>query len=674
MAITTQDKIAGLYAAFFNRAPDKVGFDSWVTKLNDGTNTLDDIAHGFASHSMFTSTYGSLTNEEFVTAVYTNMTGSAGDTAGVAYYAGALDSGAFSSRADMVSNFVQTVLTTDLNDSKYDSLAEADKTAAQNRQDQLINKTIVSQEFINKLEEMTNPIDGASLDTEPAYLASIKILSQITHEPVTVTNAKDTLTLLSQNKAEALTILNKLTDISTADLLKTASPAISSITLSDGNYTPGAIVDIVVTFTQDIIISDIDSKIKLTIGEYEKEAIYSSKTANTITYKYTVEDGIADVEKTISIPENAIILNNTTIKNKYQYNSLINNESIQNANAIVIDNKAPNISVQSAYYTHNTDKLVLNGSGFSSILEKNEVDAVDLSARFDFTKLVWDIDGDEVSPNSTIVTLSNADVKLIKIESDTELSIVFNTDYTAIESATNYGHSLGASVDTLDINTGFIIDKIGNISTAAPINNIVLGIDNIYYGSTAKDTITGTSNNDTITSDLGNDTIYGLGGNDTINAGAGDDIIVGGAGIDTLTGGAGSDTFTFSTHANDSVIAFSTIEGIDKITDLVVDGATADKIDLDITVSAVNTSVIGTANQATFISDLNTLLSVSTNGFNKDIAADISASFVSVNGGDLTGKTYLVVDADKNDIFTENDFVVDITGVTITNFTTAFFL
>ena len=664
--ITTKDKVSALYAAFFNRAPDKAGFDAWVLKLDNGTSTLEDIAEGFAAHEMFTATYGSLSNAEFVSAVYQNMTGSLGDKEGMASYTASLDSGAFPTRASMVASFVQTVMTVDLNNG-FDYLTPIQKEQAQARQDQLINKTIVSQDFMDKLQDYTNPTT-TDLATDPAYLASIKILSEVTHEASTVQSAKDTLSILQEHKPTSMQLLNNITAITPTSIYEQVSPKISSITISDGNYTPSSIADITLTFAQDITVSNTDSKLKLQIGTYEKYASYASKTHNSITYKYQVEDGISDKEQTIIIPKDALQLNQTIIKNQENYEAITTNEETTNPNAIVIDTTPPLITIDSAHYMSNTDKLTLNGKGFLTILEQNEDTTTDVTTRFDFTKLLWDIDADEADPNTTQVAFTAPDIKLAKVLSDTQLYIVFNPTLTTIETATSYGNTL--VMDTIDIDTGFTQDKAGNISTSTSQNNILLAIDTVFQGTTANDTITGTTNTDTIKSKEGNDIIYAKEGNDIIDAGAGDDTIVGGLGIDTMTGSTGVDTFVFSLKDMDTIISFNTVEGIDTITDL----DTSDKLDLDITVQTTNTQVSGTINKATFIQDINTLVNVNTNGFDTTTTDDISATIIKATSGDLKDKTYLAVDADKNNTFNENDFIIDITGTTINNLTTDMFI
>jgi len=453
------------------------------------------------------------------------------------------------------------------------------------------------------------------------------------------------------------------------------SPTIASIEIADGNYTPHSIVDITLTFDEDVIVQNSDSQVAIMIGEYTKYAEYAYKTSDSITYKYVVEDGISSEEQTIQVTQNALVLNDTTIYDSSNNSAVLTNAIVENTNAIVNDNKAPSIKITSAYYTSNTDKLILNGSGFFTMLEQNEDSSAEVIDRFDFTKFIWDIDGDydtinatDTDPSIANALFTNTDIRLIKIESDSEISVVFSNDSAAFEELENFGHLGGTQVDTLDILSGFVLDKVGNISTNAISNNITLGIDTLFYGNDENNIITGTSNNDKIYAVDGSNILYGKYGNDTIVGADSNDTIIGGLGKDTLTGGLGADKFVFSTLNNDSVIAFGTLEGIDKITDLSLDGNISDRIDLDVTVDTINDAVTGTVNQNTFIYDINSLVSVSNAGFDILEKNDISATVVHVDGGSQNTKSYMLIDLDADDSFTQNDFAIEITGVTIENF------
>ncbi len=99
---TNVDPAARLYRAFLGRTPDAGGLTFWVGRRRTGTWTLTRMADSFASSSEFTRKYGSLTNREFVTRIYTDVLGRAADKGGVDYWTAQLDSGRRTRGAVMV--------------------------------------------------------------------------------------------------------------------------------------------------------------------------------------------------------------------------------------------------------------------------------------------------------------------------------------------------------------------------------------------------------------------------------------------------------------------------------------------------------------------------------------------------------------------------------------------
>ena len=667
---TNKEKIASLFVAYFDRAAGKSGFDQWVSDLENGVKTYEEISAGFAEAPEFTTVYATMTDEEFVKAIYKNVLGRDGTQQGIQNQLNALSSdGVYAgSRSAFVAGFVDSAITPlDLTETKWDYLTQLEKDTSQISYDKIINKMNVSLYYTETLQEKTN-IEKIGTDKQgnniynEAYTTASVILDNVTNDnnSLIVTKAR-------------------IDNLKKGIVLDTIAPTISSIDILAGNYIPGSILDVVVTFSENIILSNTDSKLTIQIGDYIKYASFSSKTANSITYKYIVDDGISTKAENIKVTENSLILNNSTITDAVLNNASLKNSLIENKNAIVTDNKAPSLIINSAHYTSNIDKLVLNGTGFSSILEESESFNIDVLSRFDFTKLVWDIDGDydtvaqtDATPEVVNVTFSNADVRLVQVQSDTQISIIFLPEVTKLETAPYYGNTTN-HIDTIDILSGFVSDTIGNKTTDAIQNNITVGIDNTFY-LTKSSIVTATSNNDTIYGSSENDTLYGSSADDKLYGLNGNDTIVGGEGADILSGGEGADKFVFSTLVTDATQELNNINNIDKIIDLSLNGLLVDKIDLDIKVLNVNTAVNGKVDLSTFITDINKLVNVSKAGFNNEVQNDISSTLVYVNSGELTDKIYLLVDVDANNLFTKEDFVVDITGATITNFNTDIFV
>jgi Ca2+-binding RTX toxin-like protein len=191
-----------------------------------------------------------------------------------------------------------------------------------------------------------------------------------------------------------------------------------------------------------------------------------------------------------------------------------------------------------------------------------------------------------------------------------------------------------------------------NSSLAQLIVNTNVNIHNLLTGTSADETLTG------------------LAGSDTIDGGAGNDTITGGIGKDTITTGTGNDTIVFATaDINDAPG-----NGYDLYMDLVLNGASADKIDLPVVVANIGTAVSGTINQSIFASSLNSLLSVPGAGFNTTQTGTVTAAIVT----DGISK-YLAVDKNANDQFDyasgTDDLLIALVGTsTVTSLTTGTFI
>ena len=84
--------VVRLYSAYFLRIPDYDGLMYWVNRKTQGT-ALEEISDAFATSPEFQTTYGSLTNAQFVQLVYQNVLGREPDADGLAFWTGELDSG-----------------------------------------------------------------------------------------------------------------------------------------------------------------------------------------------------------------------------------------------------------------------------------------------------------------------------------------------------------------------------------------------------------------------------------------------------------------------------------------------------------------------------------------------------------------------------------------------------
>jgi len=176
--------ITKLYIATFNRAPDAKGLNYWV---NSGI-AIEQMAKYFFNSSEVQVIYppGS-TVRDFVTAVYGNLFNRAAEQAGEDYWTEQIEKG----------NISRSVL-----------ILYAINTDTANDATILENKTKVALAFVAKLGEKSN-INSADLASDPAYLASIKILSNISVDPKTALKAIRMLDSIKNNTDPINDILNQ---------------------------------------------------------------------------------------------------------------------------------------------------------------------------------------------------------------------------------------------------------------------------------------------------------------------------------------------------------------------------------------------------------------------------------------------------------------------------------
>jgi hypothetical protein len=81
-----------LYQAAFNRTPDAAGLGFWIGAIHSGV-TLLDVANGFYGSGEFQSTYGKVTDSEFLTLLYRNVLKRAPDQGGLDFWVKSMQSG-----------------------------------------------------------------------------------------------------------------------------------------------------------------------------------------------------------------------------------------------------------------------------------------------------------------------------------------------------------------------------------------------------------------------------------------------------------------------------------------------------------------------------------------------------------------------------------------------------
>lgn len=91
-----QQRVQEAYVAYYGRPADPAGLAYWTSQLQAAGGSLAPIIDAFGASPEFVARYGGLATPALVTAVFRQMLGHDPDPAGLAWYAGLLDSGAYS--------------------------------------------------------------------------------------------------------------------------------------------------------------------------------------------------------------------------------------------------------------------------------------------------------------------------------------------------------------------------------------------------------------------------------------------------------------------------------------------------------------------------------------------------------------------------------------------------
>ncbi len=102
-------KVFRLYNAAFSRFPDSSGLYYWITKNQSGENTYRQTCQSFIISNEFQETYGnSITHEEYLNALYSNILNRDADLNGFSYWLGNLNNGA-EDRSEVLMGFAESV-------------------------------------------------------------------------------------------------------------------------------------------------------------------------------------------------------------------------------------------------------------------------------------------------------------------------------------------------------------------------------------------------------------------------------------------------------------------------------------------------------------------------------------------------------------------------------------
>ena len=320
----------------------------------------------------------------------------------------------------------------------------------------------------------------------------------------------------------------------------------------DDWYKAGDIISVKVEFT-DVVNVTGTPILELRTGTTPTTVSYSTGDGtNTLTFSYVVTspDETGDLE-VFSV--NALKASGGTIESAtggivdLHLPPFDATNALSSQNNIQIDSTDPVASPSEGSILGNeTNSFVLLGTGFDSLLSPNETRATNITSRFDWSKLQWEIINNN-GDNETI-NFTQSDIDHVFAISDDKLYVKMEfVKANEIKNTNGFGDADGNDVMKIT-SDGFFADAAGN--TQMDQNS----------GITLTDIVTPPNIAQTYSGTVDSDILMGGTDNDTFTGGAGNDLLIGGDGSDTFIFNS-SDAGTMQNPAVDTITDFSFVEG-----------------------------------------------------------------------------------------------------------------
>ena len=267
--------------------------------------------------------------------------------------------------------------------------------------------------------------------------------------------------------------------------IDSTGPTVTSVTVpADKTYKLGDTLSFTVNTSENVTVTG-TPQLALTLGSTTVQATYASGSGgNALVFSYTVASTDLDTD---GLAVGTLALNGGTLKDAAGNALTLDLNNVGATTGVKVDGVAPTVTTTSAAYAEASDTLTLTGTDFSTLLESGEDATTDIKARLDWSKLVWDINGDDATTANVSFTAS--DISSAKVSSATTLTVVLTPAMgTALEATTGYGAT--GNADTLDIAAGFAKDAAGNAATTDALANGGLTITTPPIASAFKATAT----------------------------------------------------------------------------------------------------------------------------------------------------------------------------------------
>ena len=280
-------------------------------------------------------------------------------------------------------------------------------------------------------------------------------------------------------------------------------------TSADTSYNNGDAVNIRATMSEAVIAG---SSFTVTLGTTDEIVLTAASTGTTLSGTYTIgsNDSASDLAISSFVAGSVTDIYGNTMTST----TIPSGKNLSDNAAIVIDTTAPTSTITSVVYHptadagNNRGTLTLTGTNLQT-LNVSSPSSTDHQAYLDWTKFVWDINGDGSTTADKTFQLS--DIDTVTAANASTMAITLTSDAkTALNGTGGFG-AFGGS-DTLDVTAGFIKDIFGNAATLDGRAN-----GTISYSDTTAPTIKTTGSDAGFTSTTSNGN-YGLGSTINITA------------------------------------------------------------------------------------------------------------------------------------------------------------
>ena len=314
----------------------------------------------------------------------------------------------------------------------------------------------------------------------------------------------------------------------------------------DTNYGLGDTINITATMSEDVIAG---SSFTVTLGTSDEIVLTAASTGPTLTGNYTT--GSNDTASDLAISSFVVGTVTDVYGNTMTSTTIPSGKNLSDNSAIVIDTTAPTTTITSAAYNPNTGVITLTGTNLQT-LNVGTPSSDNHKAYLDWTKFVWDINGDGSTTADKTFALS--DINTVTAANASTMAVTLTNTAKGVLNLTGGFGAIGGS-DTLDVTAGFIKDIFGNAAaTDARANGVIsysdTGAPTVASGtgftSTSADTNYGFGATINITATMSEPVIKDS--SFTVTLGTSDEIVLIAAGDPsgtTLTG-------TYTTGSNDT--------------------------------------------------------------------------------------------------------------------------